>query len=157
MGGRERRGRVTYFVWHGRGFTPFRVLCKKQSNYVARTKWQLDWCDFGFRYVPAVVFAILCFKGRLPAMLNDRLTTTVTNAMLRVGLLAWATSCGGLGYAVAADKIEVPGVDHYVEESIILLSRTSEYIITIETWDESISARSRPQIRGKNWTKPREI
>ena len=37
--------------------------------------------------------------------------------MLRVGLLVWATSCGGLGCAVAADKREVPGVHraiHYV-------------------------------------------
>ena len=44
--------------------------------------------------------------------------------MLRVGLLAWATSCGGLGCAVAADKREeVPDVDqYYVEKSIILLS-----------------------------------
>ena len=35
--------------------------------------------------------------------------------MLRVGLLAWATSCGGFGCAVAADKREVPDVDNYVE------------------------------------------
>ena len=47
--------------------------------------------------------------------------------MLRVGLLAWATSCGGLGCAVAADKREVPDVDHYVEKSIILLSRIRVY------------------------------
>ena len=40
--------------------------------------------------------------------------------MLRVGLLAWATLCGGLGWAVAADKVEVPDVDHFVEESIVL-------------------------------------
>ena len=32
--------------------------------------------------------------------------------MLRIGLLAWATSCRGLDCAVAADKIEIPGVDH---------------------------------------------
>ena len=75
--------------------------------------------------------------------------------MIRVGLLAWATSCGGLGCAVVAAKVEVPGVDHYVEKSIVLKSRTSEYIITIKTWDESSSARSRPQLRGKNWTEPR--
>ena len=37
--------------------------------------------------------------------------------MLRVGLLAWATSCGGLDCAVAADNREVPDVDHYVEKS----------------------------------------
>ena len=30
--------------------------------------------------------------------------------MLRVGLLVWATSCGVLGCAVAADKREVPDV-----------------------------------------------
>ena len=41
--------------------------------------------------------------------------------MLRVGLLTWPTSCRGLGCAVAADKIEVPGVDHYVEKSITWL------------------------------------
>ena len=35
--------------------------------------------------------------------------------MLGVGLLAWPTSCGGLDCAVAADKIEVPGVDQYVK------------------------------------------
>ena len=82
-------------------------------------------------------------------------TNVMGKPMLRVGLLAWATSCGGLGCAVAADKIEVPGVDNYVEESVILLSRTYEYIITIKTWDESRSARSRPQTRGINRTKPR--
>ena len=44
--------------------------------------------------------------------------------MLKVGLLAWPTSCGGLGCAVAEDEREVPGgVDHYVELSITLLSR----------------------------------
>ena len=47
--------------------------------------------------------------------------------VLRVGLLAWATSCGGLGYAVAANKREVPDVDHYVEKSILLLSRIRVY------------------------------
>ena len=47
--------------------------------------------------------------------------------MLRVGLLAWAASCGGLGRAVAADKREVPDVDHYVEKSTILLSRIRVY------------------------------
>ena len=40
--------------------------------------------------------------------------------MLGVGLLACATSCGGLGCAVTADKREVPDVDQYVEKSIIL-------------------------------------
>ena len=50
--------------------------------------------------------------------------------MLMVGLLACATSCGGLNCAVAADKIKVPDVDLYVEKSIMFLSRTSEYIIT---------------------------
>ena len=44
--------------------------------------------------------------------------TVMGKPMLRVGLLAWATSCGGLGCAVAADKREVPGVDSYVEEYI---------------------------------------
>ena len=77
--------------------------------------------------------------------------------MLRVGLLARATSCGGLGCAVAADKGEVPHVDHYVEKSIVLLSRRSKYIITMKAWDESRSAKSRPQIDGKNWTKTRLI
>ena len=85
--------------------------------------------------------------------------------MLRVGLLVWATSCGGLGCAVAADKKrEVPDVDHYVEKSIILLLRIrvyykkSKYIITMKTWDESRSTRSRPQNQGdKNWTKTRLI
>ena len=43
--------------------------------------------------------------------------------MLKVSLLAWATSCGGLGCAVAADKRDVPDVDQYVEKSVILLSR----------------------------------
>ena len=38
--------------------------------------------------------------------------------MLRVGLLAWPTSCGGLGCAVAAYKRKVHDVDHYVEEFI---------------------------------------
>ena len=47
--------------------------------------------------------------------------------MLRVGLLASATSCVGLGCAVAADKREVPDVDHYVEKNIFLLSRIREY------------------------------
>ena len=47
--------------------------------------------------------------------------------MLRIGLLAWATSCGGLGCAVAADKKEAPDVDHYVEKSIIILSRIRAY------------------------------
>ena len=47
--------------------------------------------------------------------------------MLRVSLLASATSCGGLGCAVAADKREVSDVDHYVEKSIILLSRIRVY------------------------------
>ena len=47
--------------------------------------------------------------------------------MLRVGLLARTTSCGGLGCAVAADKGEVPDVYHYVEESIILLARILVY------------------------------
>ena len=46
---------------------------------------------------------------------------------LRVGLLAWATSCGDLRCAVAADKRDVPDVDHYVETSIILLSRIRVY------------------------------
>ena len=47
----------------------------------------------------------------------------IVKPMLRVGLLAWATSCGGLGCAVTADKREVPDVDRYVKKSIILLSR----------------------------------
>ena len=47
--------------------------------------------------------------------------------MLKVGLLAWATSCGGLGCVVAADKREVQDVDHYVKKSIILLSRIRVY------------------------------
>ena len=47
--------------------------------------------------------------------------------MLRVGLLAWATSCGGLGCAVATDTREVPDVDQYVEKSIELLSRIRVY------------------------------
>ena len=47
--------------------------------------------------------------------------------MLRVGLLAWATSCVGLGCAVAADKREVPDVDQYVEKSIVLFSRIRVY------------------------------
>ena len=47
--------------------------------------------------------------------------------MFRVGLLAWATSCGGLGCAVTADKREVPDVDQHVEKSIILLSRVRVY------------------------------
>ena len=47
--------------------------------------------------------------------------------MLRVGLLAWATSCGGPGCTVAADKGQVPDVYHYVEKCIILLSRIREY------------------------------
>ena len=56
--------------------------------------------------------------------------------MLRVGLLAWGTSCRGLGCAVAADKREVPDVDHYVQQSMILLSRRSEYVITIKTMSQ---------------------
>ena len=47
--------------------------------------------------------------------------------MLRVGLLTWATSCGGLGCAVADDKREVPDDDQYVQKSIILLSRIRVY------------------------------
>ena len=47
--------------------------------------------------------------------------------MLRVGLFTWVTSCGGLGCAVAADEKEVPGVDHYVEKSTMLLSRIRVY------------------------------
>ena len=52
--------------------------------------------------------------------------------MLMVGLLAWATSCGGLGCAVAAEKREVSDVDHYVKKSFIFSSLTSEYIIKNE-------------------------
>ena len=77
--------------------------------------------------------------------------------MLRVGLLAWATSCGGLGCAVAADKRQVPDVDHY-NKNPLYYCRVSEYVtITMKTWDESRSVRSRPQIRGKNWAKTRLI
>ena len=55
--------------------------------------------------------------------------------MVRAGLLAWPTSCGGFGCAVAVNKREVSsGVDHDVELSIILLSRTFEYIITTKTY-----------------------
>ena len=46
---------------------------------------------------------------------------------LKVGLLAWATSCGALGCGVAADKREVPDIDHYVEKPIMLLSRIRIY------------------------------
>ena len=42
---------------------------------------------------------------------GHRFTSVMGKPMLRVGLLAWATSCGGLGCAVAADKREVPDVD----------------------------------------------
>ena len=38
--------------------------------------------------------------------------------MPMVGLLAWPTSCRGFGCAAAADIVEVPGVDHDVEEYI---------------------------------------
>ena len=70
--------------------------------------------------------------------------------MLRVGLLAWATSCGGLGCAVAADKREVPDVDRYVEKSIRLYyCRVSEHMITMNTWDESRSAREPPPNQGQ--------
>ena len=69
--------------------------------------------------------------------------------MLTVSLLAWATSCGGLGCAVAADEREVPDVDYYVENPLYY-HRVSEHIITMKTWDESRSPRSRPQIRGRN-------
>ena len=42
----------------------------------------------------------------------------MSTLLVQVGLLAWATSCGGLGCAVAADKREVPDVDNfYVEKS----------------------------------------
>ena len=77
--------------------------------------------------------------------------------MLRVGLLAWATSCGGLGCAVAVDKREVPDVDHYVYKKPLYYCRVSEFIIKMKGWDDSISARSRPQTRGNNWTNPRLI
>ena len=47
--------------------------------------------------------------------------------MLRVGFLPWATSGGGLGCAVAADKTQVPDVDQYVEKFIVLFSRIRVY------------------------------
>ena len=60
-----------------------------------------------------------------------RETVLMGRPMLRVGLLAWPTLCGRLGFAVAADKIEVPGVDDYVEESKKHFCRMHPNIITI--------------------------
>ena len=49
--------------------------------------------------------------------------------MLRVGLLAWATSCGGLGCTVAADKREVP--DHPIDVDHYILCRKIHYRIIV--------------------------